>query len=182
MAVAPSTVFPGVGEEPPSGGMTEEVGQPMQGVQPILSSVPLVTQDPEASQPPVAQDLQPEQTFSPIKIVPLELVTELVLSKEPLGGASPSIQAGEPYSPLIKMLNLISLLFIYLFFQSSHFLFPFQVKPVFNLPLRLPLLWNQRILKVRVVHLYYASSSFPFFVLFPCLFLLWRSPQYPYLP
>ena len=26
MAVAPSTVFPGVGEEPPSGGMTEEVG------------------------------------------------------------------------------------------------------------------------------------------------------------
>jgi len=54
MAAAPSAVFPGVGEEPPSGGMTEEVGQPMQGVQLILPSVPLVTQDLEASQPPVA--------------------------------------------------------------------------------------------------------------------------------
>ena len=100
----------------------------MQGVQPILSSVPLVTQDPEASQPPVAQDLQLEQTFSPIKIVPLELVTELVLSKEPLGGASPSIQAGKPYSPLIKMLNLISLLSIsfFFFFRVLIFFFSFR--------------------------------------------------------
>ena len=115
MAVAPSAVFPGVGEELPSGGMTEEVGQPMQGVQPILPSVPLVTQDPEASQPPVAQDLQLEQTFSPIKIVPLELVTELVLSKEPLGGASPSIQVGKSHSPFINMPNLFSLSFFFFF-------------------------------------------------------------------
>ena len=36
-----SVAFPGVEEEPPSGGMVEEAGQPMQDVQ--------ATQDPEAS-------------------------------------------------------------------------------------------------------------------------------------
>ena len=40
---APSGVFPSVGEEPPNGGMAEEVGQPMLGIQPILSVVPLAT-------------------------------------------------------------------------------------------------------------------------------------------
>ena len=39
--IATSAVPPGMEEEPPSGGVTEEVGQPMQDVQPILSSVPL---------------------------------------------------------------------------------------------------------------------------------------------
>jgi len=38
---APSAVTSGVEEEPPSGGMTKEVGQPMQSVQPILPSAPL---------------------------------------------------------------------------------------------------------------------------------------------
>ena len=36
-----SAVPPGMEEELPSSGVTEEVGQPMQDVQPILSSVPL---------------------------------------------------------------------------------------------------------------------------------------------
>ena len=57
--IAPSAVPLGVEEEPSSGGVTKEVGQPMQDVQPILSSVPLAAQDPEASQPPVSQDPQP---------------------------------------------------------------------------------------------------------------------------
>ena len=39
--IATSAVPLGMEEEPPSGGVTEEVGQPMQDVQPILSSVPL---------------------------------------------------------------------------------------------------------------------------------------------
>ena len=48
---APSAVLPGVEEKPFSGGMTEEVSQPMQGVQPI--------QNPKASQLPVSQNPQP---------------------------------------------------------------------------------------------------------------------------
>ena len=39
--IAPSAVPLGVEKEPSSGGLTKEVGQPMQDVQPILSSVPL---------------------------------------------------------------------------------------------------------------------------------------------
>ena len=42
-----SVILLGVEEEPPNGGMTKEVSQPMQGVQPILQSIPLATQDPE---------------------------------------------------------------------------------------------------------------------------------------
>ena len=108
---APSTVSPSVEEEPPSGGVIEEVGQPMQDVQPILPSIPLAAQDSEALQPFVPQDLQPMQTFSPIKTVSLELVIEPVLSKRSLGGASSSMQAGELHSPRISMLNLISFIF-----------------------------------------------------------------------
>ena len=67
------------------------------------------------------------QTFSPTKIASLELVTEPVLRKKTLGGASPSIQAGEPHSPLINMLNFISLLFIYFFFLRV---------PIFSSPFR----------------------------------------------
>ena len=49
-----------VEEEAPSGGITEEVGQPMQGVQ--------VIQDPETLELPVSQSPQFEQTPSPIKL------------------------------------------------------------------------------------------------------------------
>ena len=48
----PSAVLLGVEEEPLSGGMTEEVSQPMQGVQPI--------QNPKASQFPISQNPQPK--------------------------------------------------------------------------------------------------------------------------
>ena len=50
-----------VEEEAPSGGITEEVGQPMQGVQ--------VIQDPETLELPTFQNPQFEQTPSPIKTV-----------------------------------------------------------------------------------------------------------------
>ena len=49
VTIALSAVPLSVEEEPLSGDVTEEVGQPMQDVQPILPSVPLVAQDPEAS-------------------------------------------------------------------------------------------------------------------------------------
>ena len=97
-----SVILLGLEEEPPNGGMTKEVSQPMQGVQPILQSIPLATQDPETLQPPVSQDPQLKQTFSPIKT----MSPEPVFSKEPLGGASPSTQAGKPHSPLLRMLDL----------------------------------------------------------------------------
>ena len=54
----------------------------------------------------------------------LELVTEPVLRKKTLGGASPSIQAGEPHSPLINMLNFISLLFLFFSFWEFPFFLP----------------------------------------------------------
>ena len=73
MAATPSAVFPGVGEEPSSGGMTEEVGQPMQGVQPILPSVPLVTQDPEASSPLLLKILSLSRLSVPSKLCHLNL-------------------------------------------------------------------------------------------------------------
>ena len=91
--------------------MTEEVGQLVQDVQPILPSVPLAAQDPEASQPPATQDPQPVRFLSPTKMMSLEPITEPVLSKKSLGGTFSSIQASEPYSPLINMLNLISCIF-----------------------------------------------------------------------
>ena len=47
VATAPSAVSPVMEEEPPSGGVTEEVRQPMQDVQPILPSArPPISQDP----------------------------------------------------------------------------------------------------------------------------------------
>ena len=51
-----SAGFPGMEEEAPGGGITEEARQPMQGVQSPPSTVPLATQDLEASQPPISQD------------------------------------------------------------------------------------------------------------------------------
>ena len=53
---APSAIPPSMENEPPGGDVNEEVGQPVQDVQPILLSVPLVAQDLEVSQPPVPQD------------------------------------------------------------------------------------------------------------------------------
>ena len=55
-----SVTFPSMEEEPPSGGIAEETGQPMQGVQ--------ATQDPEASQLPASQSPQLEQTPSPSEL------------------------------------------------------------------------------------------------------------------
>jgi len=83
-----SVAFPGMEEKPPSGGMAEETGQPMQDVQ--------ATQDPETSQLPTSQSPQLERTPSPIKTV----FPQTVLSKETLGGTSLSKQTGEPYFPL----------------------------------------------------------------------------------
>ena len=59
--IALSIVFPIMEEEPPSGGMAEEIGQSMQGVQ--------TTQDPETSKLPASQSPQPERTLSPIRTV-----------------------------------------------------------------------------------------------------------------
>ena len=56
-----SIAFPVMEEEPPSDGMAEETGQPMQGVQ--------TTQDPEASKIPASQSPQFERTPSPIRTV-----------------------------------------------------------------------------------------------------------------
>ena len=56
-----SVVFFGMEEKPHSGGMAEETGQPMQGVQ--------ATQDPKASQLPTSQSPLLEQTPSPIRTV-----------------------------------------------------------------------------------------------------------------
>ena len=111
VTIAPSIVPLGMEKEPPNGGVTEEVGQPMQVVQPILSSIPLATQDPEDSQPHIFQDPQPVQTLSPTKTMSLEPTTEPALSKKSLGGVSSSIQAGESHPTLINMVNLISFIF-----------------------------------------------------------------------
>ena len=84
-----SVAFPGMEEEePPSSGMAEETGQPMQGVQ--------TTQDPEASKLPASQSPQLERTPSPIKTV----FPQTLLSKETLGGMHLSKQTSEPYFPL----------------------------------------------------------------------------------
>ena len=44
-----SGVSPVMEKEPPSAGVTKEVGQPMQDVQPIPPSIPLAARDPKAS-------------------------------------------------------------------------------------------------------------------------------------
>ena len=75
-------------EEPPSGGMTEETGQSMQGVQ--------TTQDPEASKIPASQSPQLERTPNPIRTV----FQHTLSSKETFGGTPLSKQTGEPYFPL----------------------------------------------------------------------------------
>ena len=83
-----SVVFLGMEKDPPSGGMAEETGQPIQGVQ--------TTQDPEASQLLASQSPQLEWTPSPIRTI----FPQTLLSKETLGGTPLSKQTGEPYFPL----------------------------------------------------------------------------------
>ena len=83
-----SVAFPSMEEEPPSGGIAEETGMPMQGVQ--------ATQDPEASQLSTSQSPQLERIPSPIRTA----FPQTVLSKETLGGTPLSKQTGEPYFPL----------------------------------------------------------------------------------
>ena len=95
----------------------------MKDVQPTLPSVPLAVQNPEAFQPPVPQDPKPMQTFSPTKSVSLEPMTEPALSKKSLGGASSSIQSGEPHPPFI---NAKSYLFYPFFLGVLVFSFPFR--------------------------------------------------------
>ena len=56
-----SIAFPIMGEEPPSGGLAEETGQPMQGSQ--------GSQDPEVSKIPASQSSHLKRTLSPIRTV-----------------------------------------------------------------------------------------------------------------
>ena len=83
-----SIAFPVMEEEPPSGGMAEETGQPIQGVQ--------TSQDPEASKIPASQSPQLKRTPSPIRTV----FPQTLSSKETFGGTPLSKQTGEPYFPL----------------------------------------------------------------------------------
>ena len=80
--------FPIMGEEPLSGGLVEETGQPMQGSQ--------GSQDPKASKIPASQSPRLERTPSPIRTVfPQTLSDKGTLGETPL-----SKQTGEPYFPL----------------------------------------------------------------------------------
>ena len=80
-----SIAFPIMGEEPPSGGLAEETGQPMQG-----------SQDFEASKIPASQSPQLERTPSPIRTV----FPQTLSVKETLGDTPLSKQTSEPYFPL----------------------------------------------------------------------------------
>ena len=111
-----------VEKEAPSDGITEEVSQPMQGIQAI--------QDPETFELPASQGPQIEQTPNLIKTV----LPQMGSSTKTLGGASPSRQMGELYSFIImfnpiSFVSPFSLPFLSFFF-FSFFLFPFQAKPV----------------------------------------------------
>ena len=83
-----SVAFPIIGEEPPSGDLAEETGQPMQGSQ--------GSQDPEASKIPASQSPQLECAPSPIRTV----FPQTLSVKETLGETPLSKQTGEPYFPL----------------------------------------------------------------------------------
>ena len=75
-------------EEPPSGGLAEETGQPMQGAQ--------TSQDPETSKIHASHSPQLERTPSPIRTV----FPQTLSGKETLGGTHLFKQTGEPYFPL----------------------------------------------------------------------------------
>ena len=82
-----SIAFPIVGEEPPSGGLGEETGQPMQGSQD--------SQDPKASKIPASQSPHLERTPSPIRTV----FPQTLSDKGALGDTPLSKQTGEPCFP-----------------------------------------------------------------------------------
>ena len=83
-----SIAFPVMEEEPPSGGLAEETGQPMRSAQASL--------DPEASKIPTSQSPQLECTPSPIRTV----FPQTLSVKETLGDTPLSKQIGESYFPL----------------------------------------------------------------------------------
>ena len=92
--------FPTVGEEPPTGGPAEEIGQPMQGSQD--------SQDPKASRIPSSQSPHLERTPSPTRTVfPQTLSDKGVLGDTPL-----SKQTGKP-----AFLEIV----LYLYFLSHFF-------------------------------------------------------------
>ena len=94
-----SIAFPIMVEEPPSGGLAEEIGQPMQGSQ--------GSQDLEASKIPASQSPQLERTLSPIRTV----FPQTLSGKGTLGDTPLSKQAGEPYFPLKQRFISIFLFF-----------------------------------------------------------------------
>ena len=88
MVTVLSVAFPIMEEQPLSGSIAVETGQPMQGVQ--------TTQNLEASKLLASQSPQLEQTPSPIRTV----FPQTLSSKETLGGMPLSKQTGNPYFPL----------------------------------------------------------------------------------
>ena len=79
-----SVVFPVVGEEPPTGGLVKETGQPMQGSQD--------SQDPKTSRIPSSQSPHLERTPSPIRTV----FPQSLSDKGSLGDTPLSKQTGKP--------------------------------------------------------------------------------------
>ena len=84
IVTALSVAFPIVGEEPPTGGLAEETGQPMQGSQD--------SQDPKASKIPTSQSPHLECTPCPIRTV----FPQSLSDKGALGDTPLSKQTGEP--------------------------------------------------------------------------------------
>ena len=82
-----SVAFSIMGEEPPSGGLAEETGQPMQGSQ--------GSQDPEASKFPASQSPQLERNPSLIRTMFPQTLTD----KGTLGDTPLSKQIAEPCLP-----------------------------------------------------------------------------------
>ena len=79
-----SVAFPTVGEEPPTGGLAGEIGQPTQGSQD--------SQDPKASRIPSSQSPHLERTPSPIRTV----FPQSLSDKGALGDTHLSKQTGKP--------------------------------------------------------------------------------------
>ena len=104
-----SVAFPIMGEEPPTGGLAEKTGQPMQDSQD--------SQDPKVSKIPTSQSPHLERTPSPIRTMfPQTLSDKGVLGDTPL-----SKQTGEPCFLEIAL----HLYFLFQFFLSSFFSFSF---------------------------------------------------------
>ena len=107
-----SVAFPTVGEEPPTGGLAGETGQPMQGSQD--------SQDPKASRIPSSQSPHLERTPSPIRTV----FPQSLSDKGALGDTPLSKQTGKPCFLEIA-LHFYFLFQFFFFFLSSSFSFSF---------------------------------------------------------